>query len=166
MICQNNVLVSSKVLWMSLLLVTTAMLIIKEYKLKIYSILSTAHIILWQIHTMHKLAVQFQNNKSKEMINISPMKHIVKKSVIKVLLIGAYWRWNLAKKWKKIWEDCGCIALTSLTKDTPQFRQHKFLCIHMLPAILKIRSLWVHHNYDSAQSLLYWNCETPIQLTI
>jgi len=75
---------------MSLLLVTTAMLIIKEYKLKIYSILSTAHIILWQIRTMNKLAVQFQNNKSKEMINISPMKHIVKKFVIKVLLIGAY----------------------------------------------------------------------------
>jgi hypothetical protein len=75
---------------MSLLLVRTAMLIIKEYRLKIYSILSIAHIMLWQIRTIHKLAVKFQNNKSKDMINISPMKHIVKKSVIKVLLIGAY----------------------------------------------------------------------------
>lgn len=99
------------------------------------------------------------------MKNISPKKHIAKKFVIKVLLIGAYWRWDLAKKWKKIWEDCGCIALTSLTKDTPQFRQHKFLCIHMLPAVLKIWSLWVHHNYDRAQPLLYWNRKTPVQLT-
>jgi hypothetical protein len=70
---------------------------------------------------------------------ISPMTHVVKKLVTKVLLIAAYCRWDLAKKWKKIWKDGGCIALTALTKDTPQFRQYKFLCIHMLPAILKIQ---------------------------
>jgi hypothetical protein len=50
---------------------------------------------------------------------ISPMTHVVKKLVIEVLLIGAYCRWDLAKKWKKVWKDGGRIALTSLTKDMP-----------------------------------------------
>jgi hypothetical protein len=64
-ICQNTVSVSCQTLWMSLLLVRTAMLIKMQYRLKIYSILSTAYSMLWQICTMHKFVVQFWNNQIK-----------------------------------------------------------------------------------------------------